>query len=874
MNNNNAHELMLELSNSENQLKTVSDSLSKLLNEIKYQVPNSNISRLIKENNELRNDHKSNENDIKEYKEEVNTLLELQKKNEARILKLSQENEKLKKSKSSNIVKKESKGYSKFIRNLKDLSNKLGFFIKKDSGIEEPKEIQGDQNKIDNPAQKKKLKEEYKKKFNEVKEKSNKINKEIKEQSKILEEYKKCINEVNLYINNYRDKLNVSVIYHTWGEAKENEGKNKQFEEMNNQVKNITSSMAKLEEILFKIKSKFGQNIENILTEIHFDLNDLDKEGNQNEGNYNNLLSNIKHNLDEIQKIFQDYENNKANCNENNHKIQEDMNKLKGIFKEHSNDYKKNQEKNQSIIRQSIVFPSVNNPHQSLNDNVQNEGDNIDAYGSINQSNIPADSFLFKVKDPRRKMELYKTANLFRDSDDLLQINEGSIQLVRRNYHLIIYVYDDYEIYDEYYYIKAMGLGNFQSFSTLSHSCPFDREIELESFSINGNPSEFEPSFSGIMFKLNLRNAEEVKIHIRYKGIKNQSFLSQGQKDEREIYRSDSYYISSIYAGQKAKFSLILKGSYDIVNFSEYLLCRNPKNKDEKEYVWGGIVPQSGINLTIMFSKVEGRWLFNSCCKFQSCFGPLRTSKFNTPIEFIGGNNDIINITPESPQSSNIIIDEEKRQYIGEYRNTSFREAEFCIKCELINRCKGEWLIDLTDEEVEKKMPPEDVRDKAQLQVIARQIIEEFDRENRGSDFEFLDYMKIGLWVHKNINYNLCYSGQTKYSAMDIYNMKAGVCHHMTRLSNALLYSLGYKTIYICGYAVQGEKSFKSNIGHAWSLVKIDQKWYPFDSTWGILTGKLPVGHVFSTYFAKTFGITGSDGAIFKENYTEGKFLG
>ena len=48
--------------------------------------------------------------------------------------------------------------------------------------------------------------------------------------------------------------------------------------------------------------------------------------------------------------------------------------------------------------------------------------------------------------------------------------------------------------------------------------------------------------------------------------------------------------------------------------------------------------------------------------------------------------------------------------------------------------------------------------------------------------------MKIALWVHKNIKYDLNYSGRDDLNAMDIYNFKVGVCHHFTRLSNALLY--------------------------------------------------------------------------------------
>ena len=178
-------------------------------------------------------------------------------------------------------------------------------------------------------------------------------------------------------------------------------------------------------------------------------------------------------------------------------------------------------------------------------------------------------------------------------------------------------------------------------------------------------------------------------------------------------------------------------------------------------------------------------------------------------------------------------MDEENREYIVEYMNTTYKEAEFCIKGELINKNKGEWHIDLTDKEIDKKMYPEDIKDKAKLQVIAKKIIEDFNKNNKDNDIDFLDYMKIGMWVYKNIQYDLNYAGQIQYNALDTYNIRRGVCHHFIRLSNALLYSLGYKTIYVSGYACQNCREFQTSIGHAWSLVKLkNNKWYPFDSTY------------------------------------------
>ena len=150
----------------------------------------------------------------------------------------------------------------------------------------------------------------------------------------------------------------------------------------------------------------------------------------------------------------------------------------------------------------------------------------------------------------------------------------------------------------------------------------------------------------------------------------------------------------------------------------------------------------------------------------------------------------------------------------------------------------------MSDEEIDELMPKADIRDKSKLQIVPKKIIKDFDNNHKDSEFEFLDFMKIGLWVYENIKYDYKYSGKQYYSAIEIYNMRKGVCHHFTVLSNALLYSLGYKVLYASGYCYYwNEKKIKS--GHAWSLIKLGNRWYPLDSTWGIVTGKLPITHIF-----------------------------
>ena len=138
---------------------------------------------------------------------------------------------------------------------------------------------------------------------------------------------------------------------------------------------------------------------------------------------------------------------------------------------------------------------------------------------------------------------------------------------------------------------------------------------------------------------------------------------------------------------------------------------------------------------------------------------------------------------------------------------------------------------------------------------------------------KILDPAKIGKWVNKNIKYDIAYTGKTDMSAMDIYNQKVGVCHHFTILYNALLYSIGYKAIYVSGYAVKKKDFFDISNAHAWSLVQINGKWFPFDSTWNILTGKLPVSHVFQNYFSIPKSTVGSEHIKIVEPAITGEFV-
>ena len=838
LNANDLDKLKSKIVESEVNLKNAEEEI-KILKELKMKKDNPNLIK--EENEDLELTHQLCLEDMKIYKEKILKLKEEQKAIDSKIIKIKQENEKLKKEKDINLQNQDSKSHKNIISNIKDLCISQNFQIRKNIFNDENNINVCENKEIENSEKIRQKKEEFGKKLDDIKNRSNEINSIIKKKNEKIKEYRNYLNEIYQYLTTYRDKLNISINNII---KKNNNNININFDEINTLYEKISIILFELDDIMFEIKNNFGQNIENILFNIQNNINQL------YETNINNKCIEIEQLIDIMQVIFNDFEKNKNKFDTKNNIIIEEIKKLKNIHNNLINQDKERVKKNQK------------------NENkIQNN--------KIIKKRFIEQSFLFNIKNVSKKLDLYKTINLFKN-DEEDELNNNYCNLIKKNYHEICYIYDDYDIHDVYFTLKAVGLYGALSFTLGSFSFDLSYNIEIQEFSLDNIPSKYEKTNNFfISFNINLKNMESVKVHIKYKATKNLSFFSKGMIEERKIYRTDLYGLFAILSGVRAKYSLILRGGFDIVNFEDYIFIRNINNKEDIEYMWGGIVPPNGKMTRIMFSKKEAIWSFNHTLKFYSTNSKnIRDTKFYIPIEFIGGNNEIINIKTESPQASKIIIDEENRQYIIEYNNTNYNKGEIIIKGELRNKCKGEWTVDLTDEQIDKLMPEKDKKCKAQLKQIAEKIIKEFDENNKESDFEFLDYMKIGLWVYKNIKYDYNYTDKIQYNAIDIYNMKVGVCHHFTQLSNALLYSLGYKVLYITGFSCKNDSTFNLSTSHAYSLIKLkNNKWYPFDSTWGILTGKIHVGHVFKLFDNINDRSKGSDLIRFESDQVEGKFI-
>ena len=158
------------------------------------------------------------------------------------------------------------------------------------------------------------------------------------------------------------------------------------------------------------------------------------------------------------------------------------------------------------------------------------------------------------------------------------------------------------------------------------------------------------------------------------------------------------------------------------------------------------------------------------------------------------------------------------------------------ISTNFTNKLNDEFRVDLPEKyyAIDLSAIPKEIQDKAK------------EIQNEKSDFP--DYYKLGKFVNEYMTYDLSYSG--KNMTLDqIFAQKRGVCEHYTLLYNAMLNSIGIKTLFVAGWAFDKDQTSgdKDTIGHAWSAALIDGKWKELDSTWGLFEG-VPAGHIFKNF--------------------------
>ncbi len=892
----NMDDIKEELEQSEKLLLDANKEIERLERRLKYtnKTGKNTFHVLTKENHELEKEHEVNAKDIKEYKSQIEEIEKKLKSQNKEIESLTKENEKLKSSKRDKSP--ERRYVKRNIRGISDVRKSFGFVLKKKKQQEkkEEKEDKKEDKKeeeenvtpgIDSESKKeefeqlKKSKTDLEIQFHELQKKMGDLYNDMKAQMNYIGNYRSYINALNEKILSFRQDLGISVIGQQIDFQKASDAKT---EKLSKELQAILMKINQITIIASLTKNGTLKKGENILQDIQSKLIEIDSNKNLSFSYLSNRIESIEDQIEILKDLCKTVEKSKNAVMDKRNDIESKIDQIKINFEQFMENYKEDKKKINDAISKKIRKIIRKKSRKILEDiNKDMDDKNAEENEVYNRSKKEGEDYdllhgstLIGINDFGKNMNLFKSTILFDNQNDVEENNSLKAKILKKNFNEVCYVYDDYDIHDINYEIKAVGLGGYSFFNNCSHGFYMGKEIEIITLEVNNKKAKYDYRNYNVSFDINLKNLQTAKVHLKYKEIKDSESLDPEERENQKLFRQEFYGLNENLAGQMGKYRLILKGTFDIVSFEEEIFMRNESNKREKEYIWGGKIPVGGKRTLVKLSKNEAIWSIKCSTQVASRRGNLQNTTLSVPMGFVGGNNDIIKLDYSSPQTKDIQVDEERRVYEINYRNTNYSEGDFVINGEIRNRCTGEWEVDLSDKIIEDNMFPEDKRDKKQLEKIARQIIEDFDRNNEDNIHKYLDYAKIGKWVYENIKYDLNYSGRTEMTAIDIYNQGVGVCHHMTRLANALLYSLGYKVIYTHGFACKTSTEFDVDSAHAWSLINVEGKWFPFDATWDILSGKLPVTHIFQGFFNNSVSLTGTDGAHFSKKEQEtGKLI-
>ena len=888
----NMDDIKEELEQSEKLLLDANKEIERLERRLKYtnKTGKNTFHVLTKENHELEKEHEVNAKDIKEYKSQIEEIEKKLKSQNKEIESLTKENEKLKSSKRDKSP--ERRYVKRNIRGISDVRKSFGFVLKKKKQQEKKEEKEDKKEEeenvtpgIDSESKKeefeqlKKSKTDLEIQFHELQKKMGDLYNDMKAQMNYIGNYRSYINALNEKILSFRQGLGISVIGQQIDFQKASDAKT---EKLSKELQAILMKINQITIIASLTKNGTLKKGENILQDIQSKLIEIDSNKNLSFSYLSNRIESIEDQIEILKDLCKTVEKSKNAVMDKRNDIESKIDQIKINFEQFMENYKEDKKKINDAISKKIRKIIRKKSRKILEDiNKDMDDENAEENEVYNRSKKEGEDYdllhgstLIGINDFGKNMNLFKSTILFDNQNDVEENNSLKAKILKKNFNEVCYVYDDYDIHDINYEIKAVGLGGYSFFNNCSHGFYMGKEIEIITLEVNNKKAKYDYRNYNVSFDINLKNLQTAKVHLKYKEIKDSESLDPEERENQKLFRQEFYGLNENLAGQMGKYRLILKGTFDIVSFEEEIFMRNESNKREKEYIWGGKIPVGGKRTLVKLSKNEAIWSIKCSTQVASRRGNLQNTTLSVPMGFVGGNNDIIKLDYSSPQTKDIQVDEERRVYEINYRNTNYSEGDFVINGEIRNRCTGEWEVDLSDKIIEDNMFPEDKRDKKQLEKIARQIIEDFDRNNEDNIHKYLDYAKIGKWVYENIKYDLNYSGRTEMTAIDIYNQGVGVCHHMTRLANALLYSLGYKVIYTHGFACKTSTEFDVDSAHAWSLINVEGKWFPFDATWDILSGKLPVTHIFQGFFNNSVSLTGTDGAHFSKKEQEtGKLI-
>ncbi|MDR0572014.1 MAG: transglutaminase-like domain-containing protein [Rickettsiales bacterium] len=366
-----------------------------------------------------------------------------------------------------------------------------------------------------------------------------------------------------------------------------------------------------------------------------------------------------------------------------------------------------------------------------------------------------------------------------------------------------------------------------------SWSYIFDKEsnIELLEAKISNNNKSNQITFEDNKLTFNfgkLFNGERISLIFKYQEVNK-------ELETLKYIRQEAVNIPKWVEGNTVVRVEIPK-ELDVYSLNENFTRR------DNIYVWSGKIDKNkGFFDVFQMTKKKARWEVTTRVQFTNDF-ILKDVVGKIPLNYVGGNNDIIEYTVYNSQVNHIDNDKIKKEenfIVANFENLNSTSGFIEIRSTLENNYNNFFWLNNSDLNAILEI---DRQNEPFLRTLANGILEE-------DKTDFPTYIKIGRWVNKNIEYDPSYYGKS-LNSMEILEKKRGVCEHYAILYQDLLRVIGLPAQTVSGISYNYEK--KSFENHAWVIVNHNSNWLPMDPTWNIFSGKLPISHIFMFSYLKT----------------------
>jgi hypothetical protein len=223
------------------------------------------------------------------------------------------------------------------------------------------------------------------------------------------------------------------------------------------QAGKIASCLNRLNYLYSDLKANFGLNVEQLLSKLNIYLKSLNKTKYlKNERKQNIILYEIEEHFKQLLNIVRTFERKMQIFNVENQIISKEVN----IFKNKL--FKEKVDKKMNNLNELFNFANFKNNN--------NEDDKL------------AQSFLIEYKNQKNKN------NFDNKNEELMEQYINEPKLIRKNWIEKCYIYDDYDVHDIIYDIKAVSNDDKLIFNSCSHAFDYDKKIKIKYLTVDDIP--------------------------------------------------------------------------------------------------------------------------------------------------------------------------------------------------------------------------------------------------------------------------------------------------------------------------------------------------------------------------------------------------